>query len=249
MKKDKKAKSWFVIIIGDKERHRPFEITRRALVLLSICLLLLIGAIAAGSSWLYGRAYVNSNNELTRELAAARQSIEQISQEKESLLEEIEKLKEEIQTLRAKGASLAAVVKQKEASAVAEAKKSQAVVEAKPFVSVEEIQIAYNADHKTFKIRFIIRNQSAGEDYTSGYIFIVLNPAPDSSAPRRVYPWVELINGLPRSYKRGENFSIARFKYIEGVFSSISDRNIYASVTILGYGDDGTLRLKQEVPL
>lgn len=248
MKKDKKAKSWFVIIIGDKERHRPFEITRRALVLLSICLLLLIGAIAAGSSWLYSRAYVNSNNELTGELAAARQSIEQISQEKESFLEEIEKLREDVKTLRAKGASLAAAVKQKEASAAAEAKKAQAVA-VKPFVSVEEMQIAYNADHKTLKIRFIIRNQSTGEDLSSGYVFIILNPAPDSSVPRRVYPWVELVNGLPRSHKRGENFSIARFKYIEGVFSSISDRNMYASVTILGYEDDGTLRLKQEVPL
>lgn len=248
MKKDKKAKSWFVIIIGDKERHRPFEITRRALVFLSVCLLLIIGAIAAGSSWLYSRAYVNSNNELAGELAAARQSIEQITQEKDGLLGEIEQLRHEIQTLRAKGASLAAAVKQKEAAAAAEAKKAQAVA-ATPFVSVEEIQIAYNADHKTLKIRFIIRNQSAGEDYTSGYIFIILNPAPDSSTPRRVYPWVELINGLPRSHKRGENFSIARFKYIEGVFSSVSDRNMYASVTILGYGDDGTLRLKQEVPL
>ncbi len=248
MEKDKKAKSWFVIIIGDKERHRPFEITRRALVLLSICLMLFIAAIAAGSSWLYSRAYVSSNNEMTGELTAARQSIEQISQEKEGFLEEIEKLKEEIKTLRARGASLAAAVKQKEASVVAEAKKAQAV-ETKPFVSVEEMQIAYNADHKTLKIRFIIRNQSAGEDYTSGYVFIVLNPAPDSSAPRKVYPWVELINDLPRSHKRGENFSIARFKYIEGVFSSISDKNMYASVTILGYEDDGTLKLKKEVPL
>jgi hypothetical protein len=248
MKKDKKAKSWFVIIIGEKERHRPFEITRRALVLLSICLLLLIGAIAAGSSWLYSRAYVNSNNELTGELAAARQSIEQISQEKAGFLEEIEKLREETKTLRAKGASLAAAVKQKEASAAAEAKKAQAVA-AKPFVSIEEMQIAYNADHKTLKVRFIIRNQSTGEDLSSGYVFIILNPAPDSSAPRRVYPWVELVNGLPRSHKRGENFSIARFKYIEGVFSSVSDRNMYTSVTILGYEDDGTLRLKQEVPL
>jgi len=165
-----------------------------------------------------------------------------------SLLEEIEKLREEVKTLRAKGASLAAAVKQKEASAAAEAKKAQALA-AKPFVSVDEMQITYNADHKTLKIRFIIRNQSAGEDLSSGYVFIILNPAPDSSAPRRVYPWVELVNGLPRSHKRGENFSIARFKYIEGVFSSVSDRNMYASVTILGYGDDGTLRLKQEVPL
>jgi len=234
MKNDKKAKSWFVIIIGDNERRGPFEVTRRALVLSSVCLLALLAVITAGGSWLYSRPYVISHNELVEELATARQSVEMISREKESFSEEIERLKTKIEASRAK----------RENPAVAEAKK-----EAKPFVSLEEMQIAYSEDNKTFKIRFIIRNQSAGDEYISGYVFILLNPAPGSSALRKCYPAVELVSGFPRSYKRGENFSIARFKYIEGVFPSISDRTKYASVSILVYADDGTLKLKEEVSL
>lgn len=249
MKNDKKAKSWFVIIIGDNERRGPFEVTRRALVLSSVCLLAVLAGITAGGSWLYSRPYVISHNELVEELATARQSVEMISREKESFSEEIERLKTKIEASHARRENPVAVETKKGAADVTAAAEKKAAVEVKSFVSLEEMQIAYSEDNKTFKIRFIIRNQSAGDDYISGYVFILLNPASGSSALRKCYPTVELVGGFPRSYKRGENFSIARFKYIEGVFPSISDRTQYASVSILVYADDGTLRLKEEVSL
>ena len=249
MENDKKTKSWFVIIIGDKERHGPFEITRRALALSIACLMAVLVVIAAGSFWLYSRSYITSNNKLAEELADARQSIELVSQEKENFSREIEKLKAELETPREKGKELASDKGKKAVPVAAAAVKKSVAVESKPFVSLEEIQIAYDADGKRFKVRFIIRNQSASEDYISGYIFIILNPAPGSSTLRRSSPVAELAGGLPRSYKGGENFSIARFKYIEGIFHSISDRDKYGSVTILVYAGDGALRLKKELSL
>ncbi len=237
MKNDKKTKSWFVIIIGDNERPGPFEVTRRALIISSIFLVVVIAGIAAGSSWLYGRPYVTSNNELIDELATARQSIELLNQEKEDFSEEIERLQAKFETSPTKRENQAATVK------------VTRVVKTEPFVSLEEMKVTHNKDNKTLKIRFIIRSQSADEDYISGYVFIILNPVSGSSAPRKVSPAAELVGGLPQSYKKGENFYIARFKYIEGVFSSISDKSEYKSFSILVYANDGTLRLKKEIPL
>jgi len=247
MKNGKKAKSWFVIIIGDRERRGPFEVTQRAIILSIICLIAVFAVMAAASSWLYSRPYIATSNRLTEELAVARQSIEGISREKESFLGEIKRLKAEIKVPREKRRNLAATEKKKELP-VAVAKRD-AAVEDNPFVSLEEIQIVYNEGNKTLKIRFIIKSQSTDENYISGYVFVILNPAPGSSLLHKSSPVAELAGGLPRSYKKGENFSIARFKHIEGVFPSISDRSKYTSASVLVYADDGTLGLNKELPL
>ncbi len=240
MKHDKKAqKSWFVIIIGDKERHGPFEITRRVVILSVICLAAVIAVIAAGSSWLCSRPYITTNNSLAEELAGARQSIELISREKDNFSKEIQRLRAEIETPR-----------EKRKGRVSEAAaKRNAADETKPFVSLEEIQIAYDAGNETLKVRFTIKNERIDEDYISGYVFVILNPAPGSSALHKTSPVAELAGGAPRFYKKGEYFSIARFKYIEGVFPSISDRSKYTSVSILVYADDGKLKLRKELSL
>ncbi|MDO9514864.1 MAG: hypothetical protein Q7J01_02015 [Syntrophales bacterium] len=246
MKHDRKAqKSWFVIIIGDKERHGPFEITRRVVILSIICLAAVIAVIAAGSSWLCSRPYITSNNSLAEELAGARQSIELISREKDNFSKEIQRLRVEIETPREKRKDL--VSDEKELT-VAAAKRN-AADETKPFVSLEEIQIAYDAGNETLKVRFTIKNERIDEDYISGYVFVILNPAPGSSALHKTSPVAELAGGAPRFYKKGEYFSIARFKYIEGVFPSISDRSKYTSVSILVYADDGKLKLRKELSL
>lgn len=242
MKDARTAKSWFVIIIGDKERRGPFEVTRRALVLSVAFLIALLAAVAVASSWLYSRPYVSASNRLAEELTVARQSIDVVTREKAGLSEEVKTLQAKIAASREKRAS----AEEKRGQAVAVEK---AAIEDKSFVSLEEIQVVYSAENKTLKVRFIIKSQSADEHYTSGYVFIILNPAHGSSASYKSSPVAELSGGFPRSYKKGENFSIARFKHIEGVFSSIPDRSKYASVSILVYADDGTLRLKKELSL
>jgi len=244
---DKKArKSWLVIIIGDDERRGPFEITRGTLGLSIISLIAVFAIMAAGISWLYSRSYVTTNNRFAEELAGTRQFIELISREKESFSEEIERLKAEIATAREKRENPASAEKKKETT-VAAVKREAA--ETKPFVSLEEVQIIYDAGNETLKVRSIIKSQSPDEDRISGYVFVILNPAPGTSVFHKSSPVAELTGGFPRSYKQGERFCIARLKHIEGAFPSISDRSKYWSVSIQVYADDGTLRLKKDLSL
>jgi len=248
MKNSRKArKSWFVIIIGDKKRHQPFEVTQRALIVSALCLIGVLAVISAGSSWLFSRPYIVSNSRLTEKLATARQSITVMTRENENCSEEIETLRAQLETPREKRKTPVSE-KETKKNTVAVVK-GDAAVETKPFVSLEGIQIVYDTDKERLKVRFIIANQAPGDGYISGYVFVILNPAPGSSALHKSSPVTELAGGLPRFYNRGEDFTIARFKHIEGIFPSISDRSRYSSLSVLVYADDGKLRLKKELSL
>ena len=239
MENDKKTNSWRVIIIGDRNRHGPFKVTRRFLVLLSVCLIAL--PAIAGGFWLYSRSCAISNDNLTGELATARQSIAIISRERAEFLEEAETLRAEIKALYKKQRTLDTVGKKKELKPV--------IAKSEPFVSIEKIQIKHDKSNKTLKVRFMIKSRDVEGDYVSGYTFVILNPAPDSSVPCKIYPNTPIVNGLPESYRQGEYFYIARFKHMEGVFASISDESRYGLVSILVYAKDGTLKLKKELSL
>ena len=247
MENDKKTKSWLVIIIGDRKRHGPFKVTKRSLVLLSICFIATLFAAIACSLWLYSKPCTVSTNKLAGELAIARQRTDLISQEKDELSEEAEILRAEIKTLHKKQKIRATVEKKKESKPIIA--KSDNDTKGELFVSIEEIKTIYDKNNKTFKVRFIIRSQDADGDYISGYAFVILNPAPGSSSPCKIYPNTSLVNGLPETYKQGEYFYIARFKHMEGVFTPISGKSRYGSVSILIYAKDGTLRLKKELSL
>jgi len=239
MEDDKKNKSWRVIIIGDRKRHGPFKVTKRVLILLSVCLIAL-PAITCGF-WLYSRSCAISNDKLSAELATVRQSVALISQEKDELSEEAKTLMTEIEKLHKKQGAIKTVVKKKALKPV--------IAKSEPFVSIEKIQIKYDESNKTLKVRFMIKSQDAEGDYISGYAFAILNPAPGSSSPCRIYPNAPLANGLPETHKQGEYFYIARFKHMEGVFAPIPDKKMYGSVSILVYAKDGTLKLKKELSL
>ncbi len=235
----KKSKSWRVIIIGDRKRHGPFKVTKRVLILLSVCLIAL-PAITCGF-WLYSRSCAISNDKLAAELATVRQSVALISQEKDELSEEAKTLMTEIEALHQKQGALETVGKKKELKPV--------IAKSEPFVSIEKIQIKYDESNKTLKVRFMIKSQDAEGNYVSGYAFAILNPAPGSSSLCRIYPNAPLANGLPETHKQGEYFYIARFKHMEGVFAPIPDKSMYGSVSILVYAKDGALRLKKELSL
>lgn len=244
----KKTKSWRVIIIGDRKRHGPFKITGRALVMLSICLIATLFAAIACSLWLYSRSCAVSNDKLAGELATARQAIVLISQERNEFLEEAETLRAEIKALR-KSQVILATGEKKKALMTSAAEKKDKEVKNEPFISLEQIQITYDESGKTLGVRFMIKSQDPDGDYVSGYAFVVLTPAPGSPGPCKIYPNVPIVNGVPESYRQGEYFYIARFKHMEGIFVSISDKSRYGSVSILIYAKDGTLRLKKELSL
>ena len=241
MKNDKKTKSWLVIIIGDRKRHGPFKVTKGFLVLLSICLTATLFAAIACSLWLYSRSCTVSNNKLTGELATTRQYTALISQEKDELSEEAENLRAEIEALHKKQGLIATAEKKKKLKPV--------IVKSEPFVSIEQMESTYNKNNKTLKVRFIVKSRDVKGAYISGYAFVILEPASGSSSPCKIYPKVQFVNGLPGTYKRGEYFYIARFKHMECVFASISDKSRYGSVSILIYAADGTLKLKKELSL
>ncbi len=247
MGNDSKDKSWLVIVIGARKRYGTFRIARKTLILLSVCLIATIITVIACSCWLSSRSCTVSNNNLTGELATARQSIDCINREKRELLSEAENLRAELETFHKKHGLLSTVEKKDELTSGSDSGGNETHEE--PFVSLEQIQIKCEESDKTIKVRFIIKNEDPEGDYVSGYAFISLNPTPDGSGQYKVYPEAPLVNGTPETYKLGEYFYMARFKHMEAVFTSINDRNRYDSISIMVYASDGVLRIKRDLTL
>ncbi len=242
----KKARSWFVIIIGDRKRYGPLRVTRRLLIALFLCLAAMIVVAAACGSLLYNRQYVKLNDKLSGELNLTKQKLDLVSQERDGFAVEVGLLKARVEVNNAKKDTPLTADKKKDPAVSPE---KEMVSDAIPFVSVEAVKISHDRETKTMKVRCIIKNDCSSKGYISGYVFIILNPAVGSSAERKTSPVVTLASGLPVSYKKGENFSIARFKHIEGRFHSILEKSDYASASFLVYDDGGKLRLKKDFPL
>jgi len=108
-------------------------------------------------------------------------------------------------------------------------------------LTIENFQASYNPGKKLFRYKFLLKNPS--EDVPiSGHLFVILKsgiPGPDSWL---VFPRVDLNDGIPKNFKDGDPFSISKYKIIT---NHISTRDIYESVLIYVFSNDGSLILKE----
>ena len=108
-------------------------------------------------------------------------------------------------------------------------------------VAIENFQASYNPGKKQFRYTFLLKNQSENAPI-SGYLFVILKsgiPGPDSWL---VFPKVDLNDGIPKNFKDGDPFSISKYKIIT---NHISTRDIYESVLIYVFSNDGSLIKKE----
>jgi hypothetical protein len=112
-------------------------------------------------------------------------------------------------------------------------------------LEVDKLQIWKTAGQRSIKFQFSLKNVSATGEKIKGYTFVVLKPVEGSTEPARGSPWTPLENGKPAIFKRGQYFSIARFKYVRGSMPQIQDVNRFETATIFVYTELGELLLEK----
>lgn len=110
---------------------------------------------------------------------------------------------------------------------------------------VENLEIWSQKDKKAVRFRFSLKNAGDSGNKIKGYTFVVLKPDAGSSEPSRGSPWTPLKDGRPELYKRGQYFSIARFKYVRGTMPQIQDVTRFKTATIYVYTESGDLVLEK----
>lgn len=110
---------------------------------------------------------------------------------------------------------------------------------------VDNLEIWKQEEGLAVKFQFILKNAGASESKIQGYTFLVLKPEEGSSEVPRGSPWTPLKDGQPTIYKKGQYFSIARFKYVRGTVPQIQDVERFQTATIYVYTESGDLLVEK----
>jgi len=112
-------------------------------------------------------------------------------------------------------------------------------------ILVKNFEIWQKADSNAFKFRFALKKVDHERDRIAGHTFIVLRPEEGSEAPVRTFPWSPLKDGKPAIFKRGQYFSITRFKFVSGTLTGVDTINHFKIATVYVYSDTGDLLVEE----
>ncbi|MCP3922359.1 MAG: hypothetical protein GY714_07230 [Desulfobacterales bacterium] len=120
-------------------------------------------------------------------------------------------------------------------------------VEKKPVVlespiTAGKVFISRRSDSNIYKIRFRLTNQTNNEKAVNGYVFMILKKV--DGTIDRVIPQVSLINEKPSEYRKGQYFSINRFKTVRFNFNRKTPPDAYKECSVLAYSLEGKLLLE-----
>lgn len=113
-------------------------------------------------------------------------------------------------------------------------------------VSVEKFSISKAPESGEFRVRFNIRNIKKGPGEISGRIFLVLKPSSGTQDDWIVVPKAPVKDGVPVDYKRGQYFSISRFKPVRFTINSPLKVKALSSAAVYIFGEEGDV-LYQDV--
>lgn len=269
--KKRKEKSWTILVVGDKERIRSFEITKAFIVVpLVIVLGLVIGILAAW--WFHSGGQTPHQTELTYKLKSTQNTLKTIKQENSNLMARVQDLEGQLtlaqqnqntlEIIRQENSNLRARVQTLKGQLASAEKKLKNTMTATPspptgtaldkpyMVAIENLQTSFDRINNTCNFNFILKNKKEDNVTISGRSFVVLKPDSADSESWRVHPMKTILkNGRPQNFRRGERFSIARFKTIKGKIRKIPIQNSYDSITVFIFSNDGALILEEEIDL
>jgi outer membrane biosynthesis protein TonB len=110
---------------------------------------------------------------------------------------------------------------------------------------VENFQVWPKAEDYSVRFQFDLTNTAPMGRKVNGYAFVVFKPEKGSQEPFRASPWTPLEDGKPTIYKRGQYFSITRFKLVRGRVPQIQDVGRFKTATVYVYSETGSLLLEK----
>lgn len=115
-----------------------------------------------------------------------------------------------------------------------------------PVASVEDFVILFEPGINTLRVQFKIVNTSSDSQPVSGHAFVILK---DDDSKWLVFPRVTLASGKPSVYKRGQYFSIYRFKMVKFTAQAETNPKRFSNASVLVYNTTGDLLLEKSCPI
>ena len=275
-KPTRKNKRWTLLFVGDQGKVVTIR-WFRWIVMLGVSLLVL-AAIASGTLYFLYRHTRNVNMSLQRSLDNIQQQIVGFRSDKEVRMAQLVVAETEMKRLRARMGpkpvekapgnqqkdrdkkeprSDSQVVKQTEAAVSGPERKllsgnpppGPVAQEKDPRVSIGEFNVFHEEASSTFRAQFILRNTDPDSKLISGYTAVILkklNTPPDNWIS---LPTLKLAAGVPTGNRKGQYFSIARFKTVRFMVKSKLDSRQFNTATVYVFDADKDLLLEKNFSL
>ncbi len=253
----RKDLNWTVLFVSDTGKvvrvpaFRRYVITAAVVVAVSMIVALCFCA-------LFITARIDTK-KATKELETCRARIKSLVDENDRLLAQLAVLENndtfgndtEEQDVDA-GASTAAIKGKKgddtRAAKKTETKKKATDTTVLPVVAIENFRVIQTSDTEATRIEFAVKKTGNLPGYVSGRIFVVLEGKEGDKVRRMVVPPVYMNNGVPAEARRGQYFSIARYKPVT-MQTQIDNPGDFENATVYIFSTDGTLIYKSMFPV
>lgn len=260
----RKSRRWKLLLVG--EHGEIVSVSKFKSLAAFVVILLLVSLILCGFLVFLMKDTHEKSHRLQTKLTLSEESLESMAREKDLLTARLivaeSKISELADLKSDDGKNKSAIKEKKEplpdksASAdkrVPDKKTERAAVTPEKgtnvSVAVADYSISKSGSSGIVKVNFIVKNTSEKPGAISGRIFSVLKPDPLSTDGWIVLPRSGLSDKRPSDPKRGQFFSITRYKTVRFSYGNNIDLDGFTVNTIYIYSSSGELMLEQSFPL
>ncbi|MCG2759070.1 MAG: hypothetical protein L6263_11640, partial [Desulfobacteraceae bacterium] len=114
---------------------------------------------------------------------------------------------------------------------------------------IKDFSILFEPDTAALNVQFKIVNTSQNDQPVSGHAFVILKQNEDDQSSWLTFPSVPLVSGKPTLFKKGQYFSILRFKTIKLQMRNMTDPKLFKTATVFVFTTTGELLLEKSFPI
>ena len=253
----KRADRWTLLFVGDRGQVIPVKRFKGLAITLTFAVFIVV-ALAVGLYFLYS-SEAEENRSLINALEVSRQKVKSLQDDKELLmvrmvLAEAKVKAGRIETEEKTTEKKTNLSKDKNASAAVKPPapdiSGPSMPDAEPqMISIEELMVLNTLEANNLKVTFKLRKTDQNTATISGHAFVILKIDRDDQKQWFAIPSVSLVSGKPSRIRRGQYFSIARFKAMKFQHKYSGDPKRFQYVTVFIYNADGKLLLESEFPI
>lgn len=118
-----------------------------------------------------------------------------------------------------------------------------------PSASIKDFVVLFEPSSNILKVQFKIIKTSPNSQPVSGHAFVILKNDDVDWDRWLIFPQVTLSSGKPSLYKRGQYFSIYRFKMVKFKAQYEADPKRFNNASVLVYNTTGDLLLEKSYPV
>ena len=255
-KLSKRADSWSILFLGEHGHIISIRIPKKLVITLAIVLVVAIVSF----SWLLiiFRSTIKDNKNLSNALDISRQKVMSLRDEKDLLMVRLVVAESKVKNRDAdispdtdpsveteadskaidKPASLPNKKQVEEKTAFAQTEKLKRT-------AIEDFIVLFEPDTAALKLQFKIVNTSQNAQPVSGHAFVILKQSEVDQNSWLIFPSVPLVSGKPALFKKGQYFSISRFKIMKFKARNKSDPKQFKTATVFVFTTTGELLLEK----